>query len=68
MIRRLGVASNAGGASSIPGPGEASISGRGLVQPGATHTYQVWYRNPAPGFCTSAAYNWTQGVQVVWGT
>jgi len=28
--------------------------------------YQVWYRNAAPAFCTSATFNLSNGWQVHW--
>lgn len=33
--------------------------------PGDGHHYQLWYRNP-PVFCTSATFNFSNGVTIVW--
>jgi hypothetical protein len=62
---RFGVKANSGGASQYPQAGDVPISVKGLVNAGDTHTYQVWYRDPA-SFCTSFTYNLTPGVQVTW--
>ncbi len=66
-IFRLGTKTNAANASQYPGVGDASVSVRGGIQAGDVKTYQVWYRNAA-AFCTTSTFNWTNGVQVVWGT
>ncbi|MBL8863217.1 MAG: trypsin-like serine protease [Planctomycetes bacterium] len=48
-------------------PGDPSVSSAGLIQGGGgARVVQVWYRNPAD-FCTSATFNTTNGVAVVWG-
>jgi hypothetical protein len=61
---RLGAKSTAGGSAQYPGPGDASVSTRGLVPPtGGTRTYQVWYRNAAD-FCTPSTFNLTNGVEI----
>ncbi|MBL8862442.1 MAG: hypothetical protein JNK02_10575 [Planctomycetes bacterium] len=64
-ILRLSTRSNAAGASSFPGPGDPSVSVRGLVAAPGSRTYQVWYRNAA-AFCTSATFNLTNGLLVAW--
>ncbi|MBK7874272.1 MAG: LamG domain-containing protein [Planctomycetes bacterium] len=65
---RLGTRANAGGASSYPPVGGTSISVRGsIAAPGAFAVYQVWYRNAA-SFCTSATFNTSNAVGVVWGS
>jgi hypothetical protein len=66
-IIRLGVKSNALGASQYPLAGDPPISVRGQIPvAGATRYYQVWYRNPAPTFCTGAMHNLTNGYAVTW--
>jgi len=65
---RLGYKINSAlGESGYGGPlGDIPISVRGAIPPvGATRQYQLYYRNPAP-FCTSATYNLTNGLEVVW--
>jgi hypothetical protein len=65
-IRRLGLAMNAGGSSSHPGPGDPSISMRGLDAAGDARVYQVWYRNAA-SYCTASTFNLTNGITLTWG-
>lgn len=49
-----------------PGVGDAGLSTLGGGQSaGSPRTYQVLYRNAA-SFCTSATFNVTNGVRVVW--
>ncbi len=62
---RLGTKLNAGGASSYPGPGDPSVSVKGLVTGPGSRVYQVWYRNAA-AFCTASTFNLTNGFEVVW--
>lgn len=62
---RLAVVPSTGGSSTYPDTGDLAVSVRGNVQPGATHTYQLWYRDPA-GWCTSATYDLTNALEVVW--
>jgi len=46
--------------------GDAPLSISGQVPPGGgVRHYQVFYRNAA-GFCTSATFNLSNGVGVVW--
>lgn len=62
---RLGTEINSGGASSYPGPGDASISVRGGIgAPGVRH-YQAWYRDPSP-WCGPETFNLSNAVTVVW--
>jgi hypothetical protein len=63
-ILRLGVAANVGGASSFP-PAGSSLATLGLVTPGTTLGYQIWYRDPA-SFCTDGTYNFSNGAAVLW--
>lgn len=66
-VVRLGVAINSGGASSFPSAGQPSIPAQGMVfVPGTMRTYQVWYRNADPAYCTPATFNLGNGLQVLW--
>ncbi|MDZ4774747.1 MAG: VCBS repeat-containing protein [Planctomycetota bacterium] len=65
-IIRLGVKFNTGtGTSTFPGGGDPLLSVAGIVAPGDTRTYQIWYRDAAV-FCSAATYNLTNGMQAVW--
>jgi hypothetical protein len=64
-VVRLGVRTNAGGASTFPGAGQLSLRVLGNVTAPGTRLYQVWYRDAA-SFCTSATWNLTSGLDVVW--
>lgn len=65
-VVRLAVKVNVAGASWYPEAGDASVSERGLLPAsGGSRTYQVWYRNAAT-FCTFAAFNLSNGVEVTW--
>jgi glucose/arabinose dehydrogenase len=66
-ITRLGVRTNTLNGSTYPGGVGPSISVRGGITSGpTTRTYQVWYRNAAPGFCTPSTSNLSNGLSVVW--
>lgn len=62
-VVRLGVviADGTGLATSNPG------AGGGLVA-GDTKRYQYWYRNPAGGGACGAAFNLSNGFEIVWGS
>lgn len=46
--------------------GDPAISVAGAVPAaGGVRYYQAWYRNPA-AFCTSATFNWSNGLSVTW--
>jgi hypothetical protein len=63
---RLASKPSVAGILQYPGPGDQPISQRGGVPAsGGFRTYQVWYRN-AGSFCTSATYNLTNAVAVLW--
>jgi len=65
-VWRLGVRISSGGLSSFPPPGGA-VSVSGLVPAtGGMRTYQAWYRDQTPGFCTPSTFNLTNGVSVRW--
>jgi hypothetical protein len=42
------------------------ISVASAQAPGQTAYYQLFFRNAAPNFCTSATANWSNGVQLAW--
>jgi len=65
-IRRIAIipASSLGQAV-FPTPGGSTLSAQGAVGSPGTRTYQTWYRNSA-GFCTSAAFNLTNGWEIPW--
>jgi hypothetical protein len=63
---RLAAKSNDGGDSVFPESADPSVSVRGLIASPGTRHYQVRYRNTAM-FCTSATFNHTNGLTVVWG-
>ncbi len=65
-VVRLGTATNVAGSSSYPNAtGSIPVSIKGAVAPGATRTYQVWYRN-ASAFCTPSTFNLTNGLSTTW--
>jgi plastocyanin len=65
-VTRLGTKVNVAGGSQYPAAGDASVSVRGAVPAaGGTRTYQTWYRNAA-AFCTPAAFNLSNGVEIAW--
>ncbi len=66
-VLRLGIRSNSGGTSSVPEPGGASLSSRGLLPPaGGMRHYQVLYRDLAPAYCTPALANTSNALSVHW--
>jgi hypothetical protein len=66
VVVRLGTTTNSGGSSSYPNAvGTIPVSIKGAVSPGATRTYQVWYRNAA-AYCTASTFNLTNGVATTW--
>ncbi len=64
---RLGSKTNVNGAAQYPEPGNVPISVRGQtpVGSGLIGCYQTYYRNAA-SFCTSATFNVTNAVRVIW--
>ncbi len=64
-IRRLGVRNNVGGIAQIPEAGGTPISVRGQVTQPGTRYYQVFYRD-AQSYCTSATYNVSSGLAILW--
>ncbi len=64
-IRRIGTVPASGGEAAYPPPGGVPISIRGFVLQGTTYHYQARYRNSA-AFCTSATFNQTNGLSILW--
>ncbi len=65
-VIRLGTTLNVAGASTYPNAiGTIPVSIKGANTPGATRTYQVWYRN-ASAFCTPSTFNLTNGLSTTW--
>ncbi len=62
---RLGSRTNVAGASRFPAVGGSSMSVRGLVTTPGTRTYQTWYRD-ASAFCTTASFNFSNGLSITW--
>jgi Tol biopolymer transport system component len=62
---RLGVRTNAAGASQYPGPGGAPISVQGATSIGSVRSYQAWYRDAVP-FCAPEPWNLTNGLSTIW--
>jgi hypothetical protein len=62
----MGVAfASSSGVSSFPSGAQAHVSVAGHVNAGDVKHYQLWYRNPA-AFCTSATFNFSNGLTVSW--
>lgn len=65
-VIRLGTQAASGGSAQWPAPGGLALSVAGTLPPlGGERYYQAWYRNAA-AFCTSATFNLTNGVRIVW--
>lgn len=64
-IRRLGTRTNAGGVSTVPGPGGTPISVLGAVTSPGTRYYQVVYRDLG-NYCTPSTFNVTSGMAIAW--
>lgn len=63
--RRLALKQACNGQVGLPEPGDLPISISGGVGIPGVQYYQTWYRNP-PGFCTTATFNLSNGLQVTW--
>jgi hypothetical protein len=63
---RLANKTNILGTSQFPSGGDPAVSVQGQVTLPGSRTYQVWYRNADPTFCTVATYNLTNGFQLLW--
>jgi hypothetical protein len=64
-VIRLGSQLNEFGTSQYPSGGDLPLSTRGGVIAGDVRFYQVWYRNSLD-FCTSAAFNLSNGYVITW--
>lgn len=63
---RIATKTASAGAVNYPVAGELPLHSKGGVSfDGGTYGYQVWYRNSA-NYCTSAAFNISNGVLVNW--
>jgi hypothetical protein len=73
-LKRLYTKNAVNGVVIAPGPGDPSVTARSAalgdpIAPGTTRVYQVYYRDPAPGFCPSPqgdAFNATNAFRVAW--
>jgi hypothetical protein len=70
-LKRIGVKQAGGGIASYPGPGDLSISARSAqlgdpLGPYTQRNYQVYYRDPAAGFCTAQTYNISNALRIGW--
>jgi hypothetical protein len=65
-LLRLGTRANVAGAAQVPSGGSTPISVQGQVTQPGTRMYQVFYRD-AQNYCTSATYNVTSGLAILWG-
>lgn len=66
-VVRLGTTNNVQGGSQWPRPGAAAIHiGGNIPATGGLRTYQAWYRDPSPAFCSASTFNLTNGVRVQW--
>jgi plastocyanin len=64
-VLRLGIETIAFGYTTYPQAGDLTVSVKGAITAGQTRTYQAWYRD-APSTCTSAHYNTSNGLSVLW--
>lgn len=66
-ITRLWIAFATAGSAQYPTPGsDPAISVQGGCVVGTSYTYQVWFRDADPVFCSSSLFNLTNGVRVTW--
>ena len=64
-VIRLGIKTIAFGYTTYPQPGDLPVSLRGVVSPGDSRTYQVFYRDP-PSACSGAQFNTSNGYAISW--
>jgi hypothetical protein len=62
-ITRLAVAFSVSGIATCP-PGLVSLGG--IPPTGGMRTYQVWYRDADPTFCTASTFNLSNGLAIYW--
>ncbi|MBI5365388.1 MAG: VCBS repeat-containing protein [Planctomycetes bacterium] len=67
FLRRFGRQSAQGGLASFPQPGTQTLGQASAASPGsgALRVYQTYFRSAAP-FCTSATFNATNALVVLW--
>lgn len=66
-VIRLGAKLPASNFAQYSSASDTPISVKGMVPSlGATRSYQVWYRNPDPSWCTSGTFNLSNGWTVTW--
>ena len=66
-VVRLGTTNNVQGSSTWPSPGAPAIHiGGNVPATGGLRTYQAWYRDPNPTYCSASTFNLTNGVRVQW--
>jgi len=73
-LRRLYVQSAVGGAISVPGPGDLSVSARSAslgdtIALGGSRVYQAYYRDPSSSFCPSPSggtFNVSGAIFATW--
>ena len=65
VVIRLGTKVNTSNSSQYPTGSDPLVHVRGAVTVPGTRTYQTWYRNAA-AFCTPAAFNLSNGLQLTW--
>lgn len=65
FVVRLAAKTAVLGVMTYPEVGDAPISVRGSAPANWPRYYQAWYRNSA-SFCTSSAFNLSQGLAVLW--
>lgn len=73
-LLRLYTTQAVGGALSVPGPSDPTITSRAavlgdVIVSGSVRVYQAWYRDADPSFCmppNGAAWNLSNAVRVVW--
>lgn len=66
-IVRMGVAFAANSTSSYPSGAASPIHVAGATAAGDVRHYQLWYRDAAPGFCSPALFNLSNGITLTWG-
>jgi hypothetical protein len=70
-LKRLYLKIAGAGVASAPQAGDLPITQRSAalgdpIPPGDRRYYQVYYRDPNPGFCPSATFNITNSLRVFW--
>jgi hypothetical protein len=74
VLKRLYSRNAVNGVVSMPGAGDPSVTARSAalgdpIAPGSTRYYQVYHRDPAPGFCPAplgSTFNVTNAYRITW--